>query len=110
LKKNTLEFRSPNGTIDPVIWQNNLNMLVNLLLYCKSNDFNNDVIDKRHDKYKEKYNSLYWYNEIYIDQALELCDLIFTNNLDKINFLRQYLKSFEICNKGKYIKSKRFTK
>ena len=35
------------------------------------------------------------YNEIVLPQALELADLIFQNNYDKIYFLRQYLKSFE---------------
>ena len=29
---------------------------------------------------------------------MELADMIFYNNLDKIYFLRQYLKSFEINN------------
>ena len=38
---------------------------------------------------------IYSYNQIYLEQALELCDMIFDNNLDKIYFLRQYLKSFE---------------
>ena len=109
-EKNTLEFRSPNGTLDPIIWQNNLNMIVNLILYCKDINFNYDIIEKRHNKYLDKYDNLYWYNEIYIDQALELIDLIFTNNLDKINFLRQYLKSFEMCNSNNYKKSKKFTK
>ena len=35
------------------------------------------------------------YNKIYLEQALEFADLIFNNNIDKIYFLRQYLKSFE---------------
>ena len=35
-------------------------------------------------------------NKIYIDDALEFVDLIFDNNMDKIYFLRQYIKSFEV--------------
>ena len=31
----------------------------------------------------------------YLEQAVELADLIFDNNLDKVYFLRQYIKSFE---------------
>ena len=46
-----------------------------------------------------------WDNSI----GLELCDMIFTNNFDKIYFLRQYLKSFEI-GKKEYSKAKKFTK
>ena len=61
-------------------------------------------------EYVEKLGPKYQMVEIYIDQALELIDLIFTNNLDKINFLRQYLKSFEMCNSNNYKKSKKFTK
>ena len=32
------------------------------------------------------------YHIPYIKDALLLCDLIFDNNLDKINFLKQYIK------------------
>ena len=43
------------------------------------------------------------YDEIFLDQALEFADLIFTNNLDKIYFLKQYLKGFELANEKKKI-------
>lgn len=52
-----------------------------------------------------------WYNEIYLEQALELCDMIFTKNIDKVCFLRQYLKSFEVCKEvGQLSKASPFTK
>lgn len=107
---NTIEFRCPNGSLDSTIWQNNVNLILKLLLYCISPKFNHDTIDKRHNQIDGKYNDLSWYNEIYLDQALELVDLIFTNNLDKINFLKQYLKSFETVNVNKYAKVQKFTK
>ena len=48
---------------------------------------------------------------IYLEQALELCDMIFTNNFDKVYFLRQYLKSFEVCKKNAdYPKARSLTK
>ena len=47
---NTIEFRSANGTMDPIIWQNNLNTLVKLLLYTKNNKFDLDTILKRNDE------------------------------------------------------------
>lgn len=108
-KKNTIEFRCPNSTIDPVIWQNNVNLFVNILVYSKSTRYNDDIVQKRRNINEDKYSSLKWYGEIYLQQALELCDMLFTNNFDKIYFLRQYLKSFEIGNK-ELSKSKSFTK
>ena len=107
---NTIEFRCPNGTLEPVIWQNNVNFFVKLLLYSKSTSFNDDLVQKRHKLTENKYYGLEWYKEIYIDQALELCDMMFDNNLDKVYFLRQYLKSFEVSKDNKYIKAKSLTK
>ena len=43
----TIEFRCPNGTLNEVIWQNNLNLFVHLLLYAKSNDFDEYRVEKR---------------------------------------------------------------
>lgn len=93
---NTIEFRCPNGTLEPIIWQNNLNLLVNILMYSKSKKFDNDTIDLRESVNKDEFNDLEWYDEIYLIDALELCDMIFNNNLDKLYFLRQYLKNFEV--------------
>lgn len=106
---NTIEFRCPNGTLEPVIWQNNVNLFVNLLNYSKDIKFDNDIVEKRHGINSDKLYKLDLYNEIYLEQALELCDMLFTNNLDKVYFLRQYLKSFEIGTK-KLEKAKRFVK
>lgn len=94
--RNTIEFRCPNGTLEPVIWQNNVNLLVNILKYSKDSSFDNDTIDKRKEINADKYYELEWYNQIYLVQALELADMLFDNNLDKVYFLRQYLKSFQI--------------
>ena len=106
---NTIEFRCPNGTINPVIWQNNTNLFINLLNYINSPIYDNDIIEKRKILNDNKYFHLYWYSEIYLQQSLELCDMLFNNNLDKIYFLKQYLKNFEINDRGNS-KSKPFTK
>ena len=109
--KNTIEFRCPNGSLDAVIWQNNVNLFVNMLCYCKSLNFNDDLVQKRRKLNLDKYAKLNWYDEIYLEQALEFCDMIFSNNFDKIYFLKQYLKSFEICeNKEEYPKTHILTK
>ena len=107
-EKNTIEFRCPNGTLESIVWQNNINLFAKMLLYSKRSDFNNDIINKRHSKIKKI--GIKYYNEVYLEQALEFCDLIFDNNEDKIYFLKQYLKSFEVVKTNEYKKSKAFTK
>ena len=37
----------------------------------------------------------YRYNEVCLKDALEFVDLVFDSNIDKIYFLKQYLKDFE---------------
>ena len=108
---NTIEFRCPNGTLEAIIWQNNINLFVKLLSVCKDISCYEDIIDKRHFMIKNRYDELKWYDEIYLDQALEFSDIIFNNNLDKIYFLKQYLKSFQVCkNKEDYPNVKTMTK
>lgn len=108
--RNTIEIRCPNGTLNPIIWQNNINFFIKLLLYCSSKKYNEETLLNRKLKNGENY---YFedYSKINLEQAIELSDLIFDNNLDKVYFLRQYLKSFEISDKiGELVEAKRFTK
>lgn len=102
---NTIEFRSANGTLNPIIWQNNINFYEHFLRYSTNSNFDFDRINYR---MKNQEFSLEYYNKVNIEEALELADLIFDNNLDKINFLRQYLKNFKTIDK--YKKTKVFTK
>ena len=105
-KYNTIEFRSPNGTLDEVVWQNNVNLFVKLLNYAKSKNFDDSKIEKRHDLNLDKYSKLEFYDEIFLEQALELCDMIFKNNMDKVYFLKQYLKQFQVRNENiEYLKT-----
>jgi len=104
----SVEYRAPNGTFNPIIWQNNINFFVKLLLYCKSSDFDDDVLTKRRGEVECIFGNINKYADIFLEQAIELCDMIFDNNLDKIYFLRQYLKSFEKSDKA-FVKAKRFT-
>lgn len=108
---NTIEFRCPNGSLNSAIWQNNVNFFVKLLTYSRDTSFNDDLVQQRHQLNLDKYVGLKWYDEIYLEQALELCDMIFTNNFDKVYFLRQYLKSFQVCKKNTdYPKARSLTK
>ncbi len=105
---NTFEFRSFNGTLDSSIIQNNINFIAHLVSYAKSDNFDYELIEKMRKQQNFSSDSLKFYNEIKINDALELADLIFANNLDKINFLRQYIKDYE--HNDKYVKCKTFTK
>jgi len=110
IDKNTIEFRSPNGTFDPVIWQNNLNLLIHLFMYCKSDKFDKDKIEYRKKMIIDGNitANINKYSNIYMEQSMELCDMIFNKNIDKIYFLRQYIKSYEVCNRP-MVKCRKFT-
>lgn len=105
-KSDTIEFRCPNGTLNPIIWQNNVNLFTKILKYAKSTHFDQDIVNKRLLKLEDL--SINLYSEVYLDQALELCDILFTNNRDKIYFLRQYLKEFK-TDTMPLVKAKKFT-
>ena len=89
-EKNTIEIRCPNGTLNHIVWQNNINFFVKLLLYCTSSDFDREFIDRKLQTYE--YRRLEQYSDIYLDDAIELSNMIFDNELDKMYFLKQYLK------------------
>ena len=105
---NTIEFRLANGTLNPIIWQNLINFYLAFITYAKRNNYDNDTIAKRSSK--RNYNSkLDTYNKLYYDEAIELCDLIFSKNIDKIYFLRQYIKDSQVSYHQTLVKSKKFT-
>lgn len=93
---NTLEFRSPNATTNEVIWQNNINTFSKMLLSAKDKVMNMDFLDyKLGHEYVYYLKNEYLYNNINLKNALEFVDLVFDNNIDKMYFLRQYLKDFK---------------
>lgn len=104
----TIELRNPNGTLDPVIWQNNVNFFTKLLLYCRSNNFDEDKVQERLKRKSIYSNDFENYNHIFTEQAIELADMVFDNNLDKIYFLRQYIKDFDTSDVS-MVKTKKFT-
>lgn len=93
-KDNTIEVRCPNGTINPIIWQNNINFFAKLFLYCSSDNFDKDFIDYKLTCLRNNLIN-YDYSNIYIDAILEFSNLIFSNEIDKLYFLKQYLKRFD---------------
>ena len=105
---NTIEFRCPNGTLNEVIWQNNLNFFLSLMNYTKDG-YNNVDYEYYVNKGNDNIDSDYDYSELYLKDALELVDLIFKTNQDKIDFLKQYVKSINDTNYS-YDRAIRLTK
>lgn len=89
---NHLEFNSPNGTFEEVIWQNNINAYAKMLDSARNNVINEKFLDY---KFKRKPIPYFLYDSIHLQDALEFVDLVFDNNLDKIYFLKQYLKNYK---------------
>ena len=109
LEKNTVEMRTPNGTLEEVIWQNNVNFFGNLLKSAINDDldltklyFNIYGYDVQDDKLFNEYSRLNF------DKALELADLIYDNNRDKLDFLKQYVKNEKNTHYRSLVKVKKF--
>ena len=95
-KKNTFEFRSPNASTNAVIWQNNINAVSKMLVSSKDKVLDEEFLDYKleHEYFPYSEND-YLYDVVNLKNVLEFVDLVFDNNLDKIYFLRQYLKNFQ---------------
>lgn len=105
--KNTIEFRMPNATYVEVIWQNNINAFCKFMLACKNGLIDEEMVDYKFNYERISPESDYsLYNVINLRNVLEFVDLIFDNNLDKVYFLRQYLKGFQ----EKGVEAKRFVR
>lgn len=109
-KGNTIEIRAANGTLEEIIWQNNINTSIKLLLAIKNDKIDMDLVKfKIKNEFIKNVNDKNLFNKIYIEDALELADMIFDNNLDKVYFLRQYFKNFEtVFDSKQLVKGKSF--
>lgn len=88
----TVEFRTPNGTLNDFIWQNNINTF-GLMIDCaiRMSD------ETRQYLYKEiKRKQIIGFDDefININKAKEFTNLISVSETDEINFLKQYQKRF----------------
>jgi len=91
-EKDTIEFRCPNGTLNPVVWQNNLNFFGKMLTACKDPNFDQDIVDRKLHSMKNEINQD---GQINFQNGLDLADLVYNNNEDKVYFLKQYAKFFK---------------
>lgn len=110
--KNTIELRCPNATTNATIWQNNINAFSKMIICSKNKVMDEEFLDYKlnNEFYPYPYYE-YLYNNINLKNVLEFVDLVFDNNLDKVYFLRQYLKDFQDnYNIKEAISAKRFVK
>ncbi len=90
-RKNTIEFRIPNGTLCKYLWQNNINFFVRLLNLSKNVDTNY----LEHLLRNKFFGNVFEYNYVRLEDALILSDLVFAKEIDKLLFLKQYLKAYK---------------
>ena len=80
-----------------------------MLLTCNKLNVDEELLNyKLRNEFNLNMGNLFLYNEVCLKQVLEFVDIIFDNNLDKVYFLRQYLKSFQTSDK--YESAKTFTR
>ncbi len=85
-----IEFRTPNGTNDALLWQNYINTFYHILQYIASALFDYERLEYNlfHATYRSCIND---YEILHIEKAIEFANLIFKEDIDKIYFLKQYI-------------------
>lgn len=68
--KNTIEFRSPNGTFNSLVWHNNFTLFKRMIEYAKSPDYAEEIIDAKLIAFHDIES-----NQIFLEDALELANL-----------------------------------
>lgn len=98
---NTIEIRCPNGSLDLIIWQNNINFFTRLLLKSHEENCDEELIDYLLIKKESFEYDLKNFNQINVDNVILLSDMLFDEDAAKINFLKQCLKLFNEKEKNK---------
>ena len=89
-RKDLIEFRTPNGTHNIVLWQNYITTFYYLLKLATNPNIDKKELDKYIDEFNEKY-ILELYEIEDIEKAQKLSSMLFTNELDKKYFMKQYI-------------------
>ena len=89
--RNTIEFRMANGTLDPVLWQNTINLYTKMLLRC-TKDIDVEKLEYLLFKYKYINSDDNLFDRMILTNAFDFADIVFDNMLDKTNFIKQYYK------------------
>ncbi|MBO6195123.1 MAG: amidoligase family protein [Bacilli bacterium] len=86
----TIEVRTFNSTMNPVIIQNDINLVLNIINQIVNNEIDLDLLDFRFREYDRKFYVKDSYSKINLQDAVEFSDLVFKDSEDKDYFLRQY--------------------
>ena len=86
-----IEFRSPNMSSNPIMWQNYITTFYYLIEASISKKLDMKKVDYYIDHFYKSY-ILENYSLEKKDKAIEFCDLIFKKSDDSISFMHQYLK------------------
>lgn len=89
-KNETIEVRTFNSTLDPVIIQNNINFVLNMVNQIVNNDVDLELLDYKFSEYNREFYYTEPYSQMNLEDAIEFSDLIFNTSIDKDYFLRQY--------------------
>ncbi len=111
-----MEVRCFNGSLDPAIVQNNINLVVNIFRAIHEGSVDKEYIEREYERYLDTsnydfdytggffmntntvddYNKiLYSFSEVDMDKAIKFADMMYTTDKDKLLFLKQYLKLFD---------------
>ena len=88
--KDLIEFRTPNATSNPILWQNYITTFYYLIKFATSNKYPKKEIDEYIDKFMSIY-LLERYSVPRLDKALKLSNMIFPHKQDQLYFMHQYL-------------------
>ncbi|MEG0021601.1 MAG: amidoligase family protein [Bacilli bacterium] len=89
--KDTYEVRCPNGTLNELVWQNNVNFFASLFRFA-NDDNNKELIDAFYEAGKQR---------VTFKNALLLGDLIYSDSESKIDYVKQYKGEFRNNKKDK---------
>ncbi len=88
--KDLIEFRTPNMTSNPILWQNYVTTFYYLLTAATSNRYPKNEVDEYIDKFYRIY-ILEDYEKEKKEKAVEFTKRIFPRSVDQISFMHQYL-------------------
>lgn len=90
--KDLIEFRTPNGTYNPILWQNYITLFYYLIEAITKRKYDLQELNEYISSYS-KINILESYELSREEKALKLSKQIFSKQLDKTSFLHQYIGS-----------------
>lgn len=88
-KTDTIEFRMCNGTIDPIVIQNEIDLFCNIMLSLYKDIDVDFLINKIENNY---FTDLNEYGNINLKDLFKFVDLVFESDESKNRFILQYIK------------------